>query len=303
MRSHFQSKNEFSWSPSRFTLFNYCKRGYYFHYYASWEGWLDDATSFQKHIYRLKQIKTEKEWIDELILESIAKAVKKEIESNIQSIKTYCFRKAYAELISLTNRDFLKDPKKLSLFSHYYNSESISSIKERVSERMNEIFDVLVLHKLDYLLNKNFLDFVSVNELVKFNLGQIPIWCKPSFIYHEREEIIIENFKFNDFREDQAWPLSSAVSLIFGLKNLLRLNKNLQSKTTFIYSDNILPVYATLNITETAEIILSSTRLMLSYFTKTREALEMNFQICPEKEKCRECNFKEACAANIKSKN
>lgn len=297
IRNRFEPKNEFSWSLSRFTLFNFCKRAYYFHYYASWGGWLDDATTFQNHIYRLKQIKTEKEWIDELILESITKAIRKEIESNVQSIKSYCFRRAYAELTSLQNKEFLKDPKKLSLFSHYYDKESILSIQNTVSERMNEIFEVLACHNLYHMLNKKFLDFVSVNELVKFNLGQIPIWCKPSFIYHEAEEIIIENFRFNDFRNDLTWPLSSAISLIFCLKNLLRQNKKLQSKTTFIYDKNLLPVYVTLNVTETAEIILNSAQLMLSYLTKEAEAIESNFPACSEKEKCRECNFKEACAA------
>lgn len=299
MRSPFQNKNEFSWSLSRFTLFNFCKKAYCFHYYASWGGWLDDATPFQKLVYRLKQIKTEKEWIDELILEAIEKSIRQEIDLNIQSIKSYCFRKAYAELSSLQNREFLKDPKKLSLFSHYYGKDSVFSIQNRISERMNEIFESLSYQKLDFLLHKKFLDFISINELVKFNLGQIPIWCKPSFIYHEAEEIIVENFRFNDFRNDSTWPLSSAISLIFSLKSLLRLNKKFQSKTTFIYDKNLLPVYAALNVTETAEIILNSAQLMLSSLDAERETIEINFQACSEKEKCRECNFKEACAAGI----
>lgn len=298
MRSSFQYKNEFSWSLARHNLFNYCKRAYFFHYYASWNGWLDDSPHSQKLIYRLKQIKTQKEWVDELILEAITKALRREIELNIQPIKSYCFRKAYAELISLQNNEFLKDPKKLSLFSRYYDGETISMIKERVSDSIKGIFEKLDCENISLLLKRNYMDFISSNELVKFQLGQIPVWCKSGFIYHNKEEIVINNFRFNDFRYDNNWAFSGAISFIYALKNLLRYNKKLQSVTTFVYEKGVLPVYSMLTPQEAVETILSSAKDMLSFLPADSDASADNFSKCSEKEKCRKCNFKEACAAS-----
>lgn len=295
-RSCFNSKNEFSWSLSRHNLFNQCKKAYYFHYYASWGGWLDEAPPSRKSLYRLKQIKTEKEWLDELILEAMAKAIKKEIEPSIHSIKSYCFRKAYAQLISLQNKEYLEDPKKLSLFSKYYGRESVSDIKERISDRMNNIFEALNCESVISMLNKNYLDIISSNEFVKFSLGEIPIWCKTGFIYHDNDEITINNFRFNDFREDAAWAFSGAIVLIYALKNLLRHNKKLEVAATFVYDKKTLPVYSCMNTRETAEIILSSAKDMVRYLSPDNDANKDNFPKCSDKEKCRTCNFMEACA-------
>ena len=39
-------KNDFSWSFSRDSAFNTCKRKYYYSYYGSWGGWNKDADVF-----------------------------------------------------------------------------------------------------------------------------------------------------------------------------------------------------------------------------------------------------------------
>ncbi len=293
--TYFSPKSEFSWSLSRYTLFKQCKRAYFFHYYASWEGWLAEADQFKKLVYRLKQIKTEKEWIDELLLESMAKAVRKEIVPNIQSVKSYCFKKAYAQLLSMQNNDFIYDPKMLCLFNRYYLNEGISVIKNRVSERLKDIFEGLNCKPISTLLIKKNLDFISSNELVKFNLGSIPVWCKTNFIYHDEDGIAINNFRFNAFDCDEYWAFSGAISFIYALKNLLRYNKRLEPVSTFVYEKGVLPVYSTLNAKEAAEIILTSVEDMMSY----NDSQIDNFPKSSDKEKCRTCNFYEACAATV----
>jgi len=36
---------EFSWSPSRQRQLDDCPRAYFYRYYVSWNGWLDDAAA------------------------------------------------------------------------------------------------------------------------------------------------------------------------------------------------------------------------------------------------------------------
>ena len=47
---------EFSWSQSRDAIMQDCLRKYYYHYYASHNGWLGDATDSQRQAYLLKQL-------------------------------------------------------------------------------------------------------------------------------------------------------------------------------------------------------------------------------------------------------
>jgi len=49
-------ENTFSWSFSRSRTFADCPRKYWFHYYGSWGGWEDDASSEARELYRLKKL-------------------------------------------------------------------------------------------------------------------------------------------------------------------------------------------------------------------------------------------------------
>ncbi|HBM14856.1 MAG TPA: hypothetical protein DD381_00675 [Lentisphaeria bacterium] len=295
MRYSFSNKNEFSWSLARHNLFCFCKKAYYFNYYASWGGWNSSADTRQKLIYRLKQIKTEREWVDAIFLESISKAILKGIDPTPDAIRKYIFRKAYTELGSISRCEYLRDPKKLCLFENYYLKDSEENIKTRITEGLNPLFNSLNSEEFLKLLRKNFLDFISLNELKSFQIGSFKIWIPINFIYYDNDEIVLENYRFNDFREDQNWHISSAIALLYGIKTLLRHNKKLTAKTSFIYKGKFLGVYSTLNPIETTGIILTSARKMIDL--DSSDMRENNFPQCEQKEKCRACKFHEVCAA------
>ena len=47
---------DFSWSQSRRSTFRECPRKYYWQYYGSHNGWLDEATDEARRAWRLKKI-------------------------------------------------------------------------------------------------------------------------------------------------------------------------------------------------------------------------------------------------------
>ncbi len=49
-------KNELSWSRTRATTFNECRRRYFFQYYLKWNGWDSDAPAERRIAYRLSQM-------------------------------------------------------------------------------------------------------------------------------------------------------------------------------------------------------------------------------------------------------
>ena len=69
-------RNEFGWSFSRDRLFNRCPRAFYWHYYGSWGGWLDDAPASAKTARRLKKLDRLTMIVGKVVHEVIARALR-----------------------------------------------------------------------------------------------------------------------------------------------------------------------------------------------------------------------------------
>jgi hypothetical protein len=67
--------NEFSWSRSRDTAFQECRRRYYFQYYGSWGGWDVEGDPLTRRLYVLKQLGTRQMWAGRLVHEAIERAL------------------------------------------------------------------------------------------------------------------------------------------------------------------------------------------------------------------------------------
>ncbi len=56
MAYEYRELPEFSWSPSRQRLLDDCPRAYFYRYYLSWNGWLDDPPADAREAYRLGKL-------------------------------------------------------------------------------------------------------------------------------------------------------------------------------------------------------------------------------------------------------
>ena len=56
MAYEYRELPEFSWSPSRQRLLDDCPRAYFYRYYLSWNGWLDDPPADSREAYRLDKL-------------------------------------------------------------------------------------------------------------------------------------------------------------------------------------------------------------------------------------------------------
>jgi len=70
-------KNTFSWSSSRASKFDDCKRAYYFHYYGAWGGWERGASERTRELYLLKKLTGRQAWagigVHDVIAEILSK--------------------------------------------------------------------------------------------------------------------------------------------------------------------------------------------------------------------------------------
>ena len=67
--------NEFSWSRSRDSTFQECRRRYYFQYYGSWGGWNAGVDPRTREIYILKQLKSRQMWAGEVVHRCIQRSL------------------------------------------------------------------------------------------------------------------------------------------------------------------------------------------------------------------------------------
>ena len=60
-------RNRFGWSISRESMFETCRRRYYFHYYLSWNGWNARAPAIAREAFKLKRLVSLPLWRGQLV--------------------------------------------------------------------------------------------------------------------------------------------------------------------------------------------------------------------------------------------
>jgi len=120
-------KNNFSWSNSRLSTFQSCKRKYYFQYYGFWDGWDKDAPERVRTIYRLKKLQNRHTWKGTIIHKAIAFLLKSLLRNetlDIEEFKEAVVEKMRNQYRNSNSGDYKADPKNnFGLFEHYYEEE------------------------------------------------------------------------------------------------------------------------------------------------------------------------------------
>ncbi len=120
---------EFSWSQSRDAIMQDCLRKYYYHYYASHNGWLGDATDSQRQAYLLKQLSNLHlvlgSAIHEMAHEVIVKTLERQsIATTDEWIRTIKDRLNRAYVESKKQDVWRRAPKKSTMLHEIYYGEN-----------------------------------------------------------------------------------------------------------------------------------------------------------------------------------
>ena len=278
-------------------MFERCKREYFYHYYGSWEGWNENADDRTKLIYRFKNIKSEEFWLKSIIEKALASAIKREIEFSLASCKSFSIRMAYRDIFELEREEYLNDPKKLCLDSVYFAEESVESLKKRITARLECFWNVIWENPFFKVIReKRYCDFIRTGGIGEFVLDNIKVWVNPGIVYIEKDErFIIDIYpmpKKNEIKPAFSMPLA----ILFLKETYRHTNVEIVPKTIIVDKDKCVVLEKWLPVSALSELIRKSSLDMLSYLTFDKKAYEENFPKNSEKEKCRTCHFKEACA-------
>jgi len=290
--------NNFSWSLQRFTMFERCKKEYFYHYYGSWAGWDGNAAERTKFIYRLKNIKSEAPWLKSIIKKTLSSAIKRETEFSLVSCRSFSIRTTYKDIFELERQEFLDDPKKLCLDSIYFAEESISNLKKRITARLECFWNVIWENSFfNILKEKRYGDFISINGHGEFVLNNIKVWVNPGIAYTEKDKKFIIDIYPMPPKNEVNPPFSMSLAILFLKKTYKLLNEEYTPRTIIADKDKCIVLEECPPESEISKLIRESSLNMLSCLTFDKKAYEENFYKTSEKEKCRTCRFREICAA------
>lgn len=284
-------KQEFSWSLSRESLFTFCPRAYFYHYYASAGGF--EQFSSAELLYELKQLQPLELWINSICSEFLRDFFYENPENfNIhKAAKQYFHRGAR----SISMREWRNDPQRLNLFESYYGLVEINELIEHGAKLLEQSSKNLIesglidfLQEIPYLSRKNF------SFPICSNIGKIKIWCSPVLIW--QEDGLLKFLTFNNGGTNKIKAhYTAGLHKIYAFNNLrvkpervVTLNFDLTTGETTAISDE------EINISKLINHVKNSTAEMLSLASSDNCVFEDNFT--QHINNCTKCKFQKYCS-------
>ena len=280
----------FSWSLSRESLFSFCPRAYFYHYYGSAGGF--EQFSDAEQLYQLKKIQPLDLWINSICTEVLRDLFYENPE--IFNIHKAAKRYFHQGVRSISMREWRDDPQRLNLFELYYGLVEINELIEHGSMFLEKSIDSLIESGLlDYLREIPYLDRKTFSFPVCTNIGKIKIWFAPVIVW--QEDGLLKFLTLNNGHSDKIKAhYSATLHKIYAFNNLrikpervVTLNFDLTTGETTALSDE------EINVSELIEHVKDSTTEMLSLLTDRNSVFEDDFSRTTNN--CAKCKFQKYC--------
>lgn len=201
--------NEFSWSYSRDRKYRYCRRAYYYHYYAAWEGWRSDAPAPVQQAYLLKNLTDLPRWAGALVHETIQLALirlKSGQPAADEALLAHMRRRAEADFESSHSGRFRQKPNQLTGFQEHYYPRSTTKETWLQSWQTAEQLLNRFIHSPLYLFLKQQLPetFINVETLQSFLVNDVKVWIQMDLARLDGSVVTIYDWKTGDFEETEA---------------------------------------------------------------------------------------------------
>lgn len=297
-------KNEFSWSKSRDSTFNECKRKYYYNHYGFWNGWNSFSDEKTKRIYYLKKINTKEIWIGQLIhgtIEYILKQYKIGNKISLAHAIAILRKKLDVEYTESKIKTYTGYSSKLNkLFEHEYNLEITEDDRKK-------LFDKAELALINFYNSDLFMEirkipidnWILLEDFLKFDFNGTTIFLSIDFAIKSGEKIIIYDWKTGQERKDD-FDLQMACYSLYVYEKFGISPENIIAKAFYLSIDKVDEFYVDFEkLEKTKKYIEKSIEEMSSFLLDKIENVttEENFP----KEKgfyCSRCNFKKICEEN-----
>ena len=302
-------RSQLSWSFSRDRLFRECQRAYYYHYYASWGGWENNADDLTKKTYLLKNIRNIDVWIGNVVHQII----KWILESRIQGSKDLFTNKSdisYQDAANKAKEILIKTweqsrmqlwkeniKNNLNLFEHYYGPEptrdELTSKLQKVTKSIKNFYNSGLL---DYIANIPQENFLKIDELDTFEFEGVKVFAVPDFA------LLNENYLLYDWKtgkKNDRDILQLSCYALYALVKWSTESEKIRVIPVYLTQENLtLSPVDYIETDKVKEYIRNSLSQMKSILSNI-EQNQANITLCPKTEnlkRCQRCNFQEICS-------
>ena len=283
---------EFSWSLARWRLFLRCRRAYFFHYHASWEGWeAHNSRERSGILYRLKKARS----IDELALDMFRVALRKGIEEG--RVASWGFdlpRKLVSEAYAVGSRQ-LEEALALEVIQE---SCSRHGALARFSDALRRIADDFIRSPAEDIVFS-----VPPGAIITRGLGApflvegIKVWASPDILWRDGGSVKTFSF-FHGNVEPEIVVLKNSVDALYAAEfaNVSVSGASIDTLSVVLGAKGTGNVVRDrLGEVETCALIRNSTKEMLSLTKLETDVRESLFERTGNTKICEDCRFVSAC--------
>jgi hypothetical protein len=193
-------KNQFTWSYSRGAKYRYCPRAYYYHYYASWEGWQTDAPAPIKRVYLLKNLSSISRWVGNVVHETIKFAMARLKAGHpmaSDALIKQMHRRVQTDFEDSRSGRYQQTPNELVGFQEHYYQTKLPETAWREAWSKAEHYLRTFTQSALYadLRHQPATTFLNVEELQSFLVAGVKVWVQMDLARYAAGVIYLYDWK------------------------------------------------------------------------------------------------------------
>ncbi len=296
--------NEFSWSKSRDSLFNFCLRSYYYHYYGSWNGWRHDAPADVRELYVMKNLQNLGSWrgaavhdVARQVVEGFARGRPLPVEQALSVLRERMHRDFED---SRTGRYRRRPNRICGLQEHYYDvpleDELLRELNVAAEGAVKRVYGTRT-HQTMLQLGPS--GIVEWEKLQNITLAGCKVWVSPDLILRGRDAgLTIVDWKTGTSSPSEGARLQLAIYGLYAVRaygartqRLLGVEENLRTGEDHVYP---LKEWVLEEARKYAEDSIQRMQALL-HDRERNVALVRDFPMTDELARCTGCRFRRAC--------
>ena len=300
--------NEFSWSRSRDSTFQDCRRKYYLHYYGSWGGWDAAAAPDVRRLYILKQLASRQMWAGRIVHDAIEMALHIYQQGRDVPVEPFLedvIGRMRAEWRGSRDGLYREKPKTLALFEHEYVLDLKREVWQMLSRNVQTCLRNFFRLPLLTEVRRTEPEHWSIEHWSKvFDFEGTPVWIAPDFgFWNEAGRLTLVDWKTGASDPDatafQLGCYALYAAEVLGVPpakvDLIEANLREPTVTPLAWDDA--------RLEEIREQLRLSIRSMRAYLADPAANLARvdDFERTEELRICRWCNFKAVCRPELVS--
>jgi len=301
---------QWSWSFSRLQTFEACKRVYYYHYYASHNGWERDAPSLAAAAYRLKKLTNLYTALGDAVHQTAQLAVERlalgkplmavgEIEERIREK----MRSVWQWSVS-GRQQFIQRPNQVPmLHEFYYGQGPTQDVVDRINDRIGKCAHGLAASLTLAELAEGRGEVIACEQFDTFELYGTQVFAVPDLVYRSQ----LERYLIVDWKTGRQEEQNLEQVALYGLYAHAKLGVDPEEIVVRLeYLDAGSVVELALNgemlavVRERAQKSMAEMRGYLADVELNQAKPQHAFPLAENRSQCLRCNFLELCAEELR---